>query len=47
MSSDRIHIRPMQPEEKPAVKAIMHQSFPLVQQWFFSFSPHVLVAEWE
>lgn len=47
MSSDYIQIRPMQPAEKPAVKAIMRQSFPLVQQWFFSWSKHVLVADRE
>ena len=38
-------IRPMRDEEKPAVRDIMRRSFPLVQRWFFSFTPHVLVAE--
>jgi L-amino acid N-acyltransferase YncA len=48
-----IYIRPMQNDEKKAVrndekKAVrdmMNRSFPLVQRWFFSFTPHVLVAE--
>ena len=47
MQIDYIHIRPMQPDEKPAVHAVMRQAFPLIQQWFFSWSPHVLVAERE
>ena len=37
----------MQANEKPAVRAIMCQSFPVVQQWFFSWTPHILVAEQE
>jgi len=40
-------IRPMRDQEKPAVRDIMRRSFPLVQRWFFSFTPHVLVAETE
>jgi ribosomal protein S18 acetylase RimI-like enzyme len=47
MSVDNIRIRLMQPEEKLAVHAVMRQAFPLVQQWFFSWSKHVLVAERE
>jgi L-amino acid N-acyltransferase YncA len=42
-----IHIRPMQKEERRKVHAIMRQAFPLIQQWFFSWTPHVLVAEQE
>lgn len=42
---DPLTIRPMQADEKPAVRAIMCQSFPLIQQWFFSWTPHVLVVE--
>ena len=40
-----IIIRPMQTDEKQAVHSIMRQSFPLIQQWFFSCTPNVLVAE--
>jgi len=40
-------IRPMRDEEKSTVRDIMRRSFPLVQRWFFSFTPHVLVAEIE
>lgn len=35
----------MRLEEKKVVHNIMSCSFPLVQRWFFSFTPHVLVAE--
>jgi len=38
-------IRPMRPEEKGDVGAIMRQSFELTQQLFFSWSSNVLVAE--
>ena len=47
MASENIIVRPMQPEEKPEVHAVMRQAFPLIQQLFFSWSPHVLVAEQE
>lgn len=40
-----IYVRPMRQEEKKVVHNIMSRSFPLVQRWFFSFTPHVLVAE--
>jgi GNAT superfamily N-acetyltransferase len=40
-----IYVRPMRLEEKRDVHNIMSRSFPLVQSWFFSFTPHVLVAE--
>ncbi|MCP4540240.1 MAG: GNAT family N-acetyltransferase [Chloroflexi bacterium] len=40
-----ILIRPMRAEEKKDVAAIMRRSFELTQQWFFSWSPDVLVAE--
>ena len=40
-----IQIRPMKVEEKRDVGAIMRRSFSLTQQWFFSWSPDVLVAE--
>ena len=40
-----IYVRPMRLEEKKAVHHMMARSFPLVQRWFFSFTPHVLVAE--
>lgn len=40
-----IRIRPMRAEERGRVRGIMKRSFPLVQRWFFSFTPNVLVAE--
>ena len=40
-----LRIRPMRAEEKGTVRGIMKRSFPLVQRWFFSFTPNVLVAE--
>ncbi len=40
-----IRIRPMRAEEKREVGAIMRRSFAPTQQWFFSWSPDVLVAE--
>jgi hypothetical protein len=40
-----IYVRPMRLEEKKVVHNIMSRSFPLVLRWFFSFTPHVLVAE--
>jgi GNAT superfamily N-acetyltransferase len=40
-----LRIRPMQVDEKKAVHHMMVRSFPLVQRWFFSFTPHVLIAE--
>jgi len=40
-----IYVRPMRLEEKKVVHNMMSRSFPLVQRWFFSFTPHVLVAE--
>ena len=40
-----VHIRPMRAEEKQDVSAIMRRSFELTQQWFFSWSSDVLVAE--
>jgi len=43
---DAVNIRLMEGNgEKKVVKNIMCQSFPFIQQLFFSFSPHVLVAE--
>ncbi|MBN1316099.1 MAG: GNAT family N-acetyltransferase, partial [Anaerolineales bacterium] len=45
MTHPSILIRPMQAGEKPAVRKIMQQAFPLVLQWFFSWTPNVLVAE--
>lgn len=47
MPPSDMFIRPMQAAEKPAVHAIMRRSFPLIEQWFFSWTPHVLVAEQE
>ncbi|MBL7162319.1 MAG: GNAT family N-acetyltransferase [Anaerolineales bacterium] len=43
--ASNITIRPMQAGEKKTVHGIMRQSFPLIQQWFFSWTPNVLVAE--
>ena len=40
-----LRIRPMRVDEKKAVHHMMARSFPLVQRWFFSFTPYVLVAE--
>lgn len=40
-----IRIRPMRTEERGTVRGIMKRSFPIVQRWFFSFTPNVLVAE--
>ncbi|MFC1990116.1 GNAT family N-acetyltransferase [Chloroflexota bacterium] len=40
-----LRIRSMQVNEKKAVHHMMARSFPLVQRWFFSFTPYVLVAE--
>ena len=40
-----IRVRPMRAEEKGTVRGIMKRSFPIVQRWFFSFTPNVLVAE--
>ncbi len=45
MQERETRIRPMHAEEKRTVRGIMKRSFPLVQRWFFSFTPHVLVAE--
>ena len=45
MTQASIIIRPMQADEKQVVHSIMRQSFPLIQQWFFSWTPNVLVAE--
>ena len=35
----------MQTDEKRTIYQIMKHSFPVVQRWFFSWTPHVLVAE--
>ena len=43
--ASNITIRPMRADEKKTVHGIMRQSFPLIQQWFFSWTPNVLVAE--
>ena len=40
-----IYVRPMRLEEKKVVHNIMSRSFTLVERLFFSFTPHVLVAE--
>ncbi len=40
-----ILIRPMEKDERRKVHAVMRQAFPLIQQWFFSWEPNVLVAE--
>jgi GNAT superfamily N-acetyltransferase len=40
-----IRIRPMRAEENGTIRGIMKRSFPIVQRWFFSFTPNVLVAE--
>jgi GNAT superfamily N-acetyltransferase len=40
-----IHIRMMRPEEKRAVRRIAWRAFPWTARIFFSWSPHVLVAE--
>ena len=40
-----VSIRPMRDDEKRNVHSIMRRAFPLVQQWFFSWTPNVLVAE--
>ncbi|MBE7385643.1 MAG: GNAT family N-acetyltransferase [Leptolyngbya sp. SIO1E4] len=38
-------IRPMRDDERGTVHAIMRRAFPLVDQWAFSWTPNVLVAE--
>ncbi|NER84455.1 MAG: GNAT family N-acetyltransferase [Leptolyngbya sp. SIO1D8] len=38
-------IRPMRDDERRTVHAIMRRAFPLVDQWAFSWTPNVLVAE--
>ena len=38
-------IRPMREHERQNVHALMRRAFPLVDQWAFSWTPHVLVAE--
>lgn len=43
-SSAQISFRSMKPEERPAVKAIMHQSFAWFLRLFFYFTPDTLVA---
>lgn len=40
-----IVIRPMREDEKQTVHGVMRQSFPLIQRWFFSWTPNVLFAE--
>jgi len=45
VQESNIYVRPMRLEEKKVVHNIMSRSFPLVLRLFFSFSPHVLVAE--
>lgn len=45
MTQTSINIRPMRTDEKQEVDSLMRQSFPLLQQWFFSWTPNVLVAE--
>jgi len=40
-----LNIRSMRADEKQEVASLMRQSFPLLQQWFFSWTPNVLVAE--
>jgi len=44
MEESDVFIQPMQENEKKSVRKIMNRSFPLVQRWFFSFTPDVLVA---
>jgi hypothetical protein len=39
-----VSIRSMQDDERQNVHAMMRRAFPLVQQWFFSWTPNVLVA---
>ena len=45
MTQASLIIRPMKDDEKKIVHRIMRQSFPLIQGWFFSWTPNVLVAE--
>jgi len=40
-----LRICPMRVDEKKSVRHMMARSFPLVQRWFFSFTPYVLVVE--
>ncbi|MEM7064212.1 MAG: GNAT family N-acetyltransferase [Cyanobacteria bacterium P01_B01_bin.77] len=40
-----INIRPMRHDERAHVRAIMRQSFSLIEGYFFEWTPHVLVAE--
>ena len=40
-----VDIRPMRDDERRNVYAIMRRAFPLVDRWFFSWTPNVLVAE--
>jgi GNAT superfamily N-acetyltransferase len=44
-AASSIRVRPMRPEEKPAVRRIAWRAFPWPVRIFFSWSPHVLVAE--
>jgi GNAT superfamily N-acetyltransferase len=46
MSSAAVNVRPAGKEEKPAVQAVFRQAFPLLQRPFFTWSDHVLVAEY-
>ena len=45
VQESNICVRPMRLEEKKVVHNIMSRLFPLVQHWFFSFTPHVLFEE--
>ena len=40
----RVEIRPMTPDEKPAVRRIAHRAFPVLARLFFSWGQTVLVA---
>ncbi|WP_299492316.1 GNAT family N-acetyltransferase [Acaryochloris sp. IP29b_bin.137] len=42
--SDAI-VRPMRDDERQNVHALMRRAFPLLDQWAFSWTPYVLVAE--
>ena len=43
--SSEVVIRPIRDDERSQVQAMMHRSFPLVERYFFGWTPHVLVAE--
>lgn len=40
-----VNIRPMRDGERLIIRSIARRAFPLVEQWFFEWTPNVLVAE--